>query len=241
MTHTYKISRTLTKVQVLAKTTWGYWWFITRLRVLIQDEKKKDQDTGYIKTELSILPPDFRIKGKCKKILAVTSDTKLLNFVLFFSKRLPSFWKQSIFQGSHSNRVLSLEIKCTWYMPTWTREKWDLGHEIQTVAQSSPQQDEKMNTWRRFRRCDSGMWSIPSTCCSETLIRNALLAVSWVLLRYKFQQVLYPAERGKMDITSWPYKLLFSLMTVNFLKPDKKKMTILIMRGRIMILVSIVL
>ena len=43
-----------------------------------------------------------------------------------------------------------------------------------------------------------------------------------------------------MDITSLPYELLFSLMTVNFLE-GQKKMTISIMRGRIMILVSIVL
>ena len=43
-----------------------------------------------------------------------------------------------------------------------------------------------------------------------------------------------------MDITSLPYALLFSLMTVNFLK-GQEKMTISIMRGRIMILVSIVL
>ena len=42
-----------------------------------------------------------------------------------------------------------------------------------------------------------------------------------------------------MDITSLPYELLFSLMTVNFLK-GQKKVTILMMRGRIMILVSIV-
>ena len=43
-----------------------------------------------------------------------------------------------------------------------------------------------------------------------------------------------------MGITSLPYELLFSLMTVNFLK-GQEKMTIPIMRGRIMILVSIIL
>ena len=100
-----------------------------KVYVLIKGEKKKrlkTQDIGYMKTEVSTLAPDFCIKEKCKKILSVTSDTKLLNVVLFFSKRLPSFWKQSIFQGSHSNRVLSLEIKLMHLlMRTWTREKWD--------------------------------------------------------------------------------------------------------------------
>lgn len=65
-----------------------------KVYVLIKEEKKKrlkTQDIGYIKTEVSTLAPDFCIEEKCKKILSVTSDTKLLNVVLFFSKRLPSF------------------------------------------------------------------------------------------------------------------------------------------------------
>ena len=44
-----------------------------------------------------------------------------------------------------------------------------------------------------------------------------------------------------MDITSLPYELLFSLMTVNFLKGQEKMTISIITRGRIMILVSIVL
>lgn len=44
-----------------------------------------------------------------------------------------------------------------------------------------------------------------------------------------------------MEITSLPYELLFSLMTVNFLKGQEKMTISIIMRGRIMILVSIVL
>lgn len=161
-----------------------------KVYVLIKGEKKKrlkTQDIGYIKTEVSTLAPDFCIKEKCKKILSVTSDTKLLNVVLFFSKRLPSFWKQSIFQGSHSNRVLSLEIKLMHLlMRTWTREKWDRTRNTDCCSKLSIARWENEQDELAVVKVGCEVY-IPSKCCSETLTRNTLLAVSWVLLRYKFQ------------------------------------------------------
>ena len=159
-----------------------------KVYVLIKEEKKKrlkTQDIGYIKTEVSTLAPDFCIEEKCKKILSVTSDTKLLNVVLFFSKRLPSFWKQSIFQGSHSNRVLSLEIKLMHLlMRTWTREKWARTRNTDCCSKLSTTRWE--NEQDELAVVKVGC-EVSQVNCSETLTRNTLLAVSWVLLRYKFQ------------------------------------------------------
>ena len=159
MTHTYRISGTPTKMKVLAKTTWGYQWLITRFMYWLKVRKKKDWKLKI----LVILKQKYQhwllisvSKKNVKKILSVTSDIKLLNVVLFFSKRLPSFWKQSIFQGSHSNRVLSLEINALVdaYM---NREKWDRTRNTEALKALH----SKMRKWtRRFSRCESGMWSI---------------------------------------------------------------------------------
>ena len=140
-----------------------------KVYVLIKGEKKKrlkTQDIGYIKTEVSTLAPDFCIKEKCKKILSVTSDTKLLNVVLFFSKRLPSFWKQSIFQGSHSNRVLSLEINALvdTYM---NREKWDRTRNTDCWSKLSIARWENEQDDLAVVKVGCEVY-IPSKCCSDT-------------------------------------------------------------------------
>ena len=190
MTHTYRISGTPTKMKVLAKTTWGYQWLITRFMYWLKVRKKKDWKLKI----LVILKQKYQhwllisvSKKNVKKILSVTSDTKLLNVVLFFSKRLPSFWKQSIFQGSHSNRVLSLEIKLMHLlMRTWTREKWYRTRNTDCCSKLSTARWENEQEDLAVVKVGCEVY-IPSKCCSETLTRNTLLAVSWVLLRYKFQ------------------------------------------------------